>query len=66
MVNRTPGHQEPDDPRLDLGGFGGTVTASLVGLVVLAVIVLVLVDVSVWPLALIALGTLVLWTRWIC
>lgn len=52
--------EEPDE-RLDLGAFGGLVTALLVGLVVLAVVVMVLVDVAVWPLAVFALAALGLW-----
>lgn len=52
--------EEPGE-RLDLGVFGGVVTALLVGLVVLAVVVMVLVDVGVWPLAVFALAALGLW-----
>jgi hypothetical protein len=57
--------ERSEEPRLDLGVFGGAVTVLLVGLVVLAVAVVALADVNVWPLALFAVAALVLWTRWI-
>lgn len=37
--------------------------ASLVGLVVSALAVVALVEVTAWPLALVAVGALVLWDR---
>lgn len=58
-----PAEEESPDPRLDLGAFGGVVMASLVGLLVGALAVVALVEVSAWPLALFAAGVLVLWGR---
>lgn len=59
-------NKNPEDARLDFGAFGSVVVILLLGVVILAVAVAAVVDVSVWPLALVMVGALVLWTRWVC